>query len=120
MTTRDYNFKNTVSICPDCSKKIFYRHKHDCIKYEPCSMEEQIICDELDDKNNSSKTLLDFVPKKYIPSVDFVFEDETPESPKKSYEKFLCPCGVFINDFSKDNHELTTRHKKKIKMLNKC
>jgi hypothetical protein len=93
-------------------------------------MEEQIIADELDDENNRNKTgiylckgvrynLIEEPIKKYIPPADFVFKDE-PEVPKKSYEKFLCPCGVFINDFSKDNHELTTRHKKKIKMLNKC
>lgn len=42
MTARDnFKNKNKISICLDCSKKIFYNNmKHECIKYEPCSMPE--------------------------------------------------------------------------------
>jgi hypothetical protein len=134
MTTRDYNFKNKISICPDCCKKIFYNNmKHECIKYEPCSLELQDIADELDDENNRNKTGIylcngvrynltrQFEPiQKYIPS-DFVYESKYEPPPhKKSYEKFLCSCGVFINEHTQDNHERTARHKKRIKQLNKC
>ena len=134
MSTRDYNFKNKISICPDCSKKIYYNNmKHECIKYEPCSMQEQIIADDLDDENNRNKTGIylcnglrynltnvDEPIKKYIPPVDFVYEPKPEPPPKKSYEKFLCPCGVFINDHTKDNHERTNKHKKLLRKLNKC
>ena len=130
MSTRDYNYKNKISICPDCCKKIFYNNmKHECVKYEPCSMEEQEIADDLDDKLNHNDTGIylcrgvrynltdEFEPiKKYIPPADFVFKNE-PKVPKKSYEKFLCPCGVFINEHTQDNHERTAKHKKRIKML---
>lgn len=58
---RDYNFKKNIIRCDKCNRKIFHLNSdHYCIKYEPCSMEEQDRCNEIDDENNRNKTGLYF------------------------------------------------------------
>jgi len=114
-----------ISICPDCSKKIFYRNKHQCVIFEPVGMEEQRIADEKDDILNSNfdskymcsgfKYILTFdeLPKlpDYIKTNDVYIEEKN--------EKFYCCCGQLINSFNQDNHNRSVKHKKKMKLINR-
>jgi len=115
------------TICLDCSKKIFYNVKHFCVKYEPCSMEEQIIADEIDDKNNrldwtccynGIQYTLDDLPLPYdicprIKLLDFPATDSKPQAESKSYIRFECKfCGQMINQFQQEKHQSTKKCQK--------
>ena len=118
-----------ISICPDCSHKIFYKNKHQCIVYEPCSLEEQRIADEKDDEFNSNfaskfmcngnkyKLIFTELPKipEYIKTNDVYIEEPKPN--KK--EKFYCDCGQYINIFNQSNHNMSAKHIKKMKLINR-
>ena len=125
MTTdkiREYNFKKNIIRCDKCNRKIFHLNsEHYCIVYEPCSMEEQVLCDEIDDENNRNKNGLYFdrngqqytlnnnpLPKLLeIPQTDSI-----PQIESKSYVRYECEfCAQMINDFQKDKHQSTKKCK---------
>ena len=118
-----------ISICPDCSHKIFYKNKHQCIKYEPCGMEEQRIADEKDEILNSNfasrfmcngvKYHLTFTELPKIPEHLKTNDVYVEEKSKKNFDKFYCECGQLINTFNQDNHNRSAKHRKKMKTINK-
>ena len=103
---REYNFKKNIIRCDKCNRKIFHLNSdHYCIKYEPCSMESQVLCDEIDDENNRNKTGLYFdcngqqyrlnsnpLPKKLL---DLPATDSIPQIESKRYLDKLYLCGMF-------------------------
>jgi DNA-directed RNA polymerase subunit RPC12/RpoP len=120
---RDYNFKKNIIRCNKCNRKIFHLNsEHYCIKYEPCSMESQIIADEIDDELNRNKTgmyfnrngqqytlNLDALPQKLL---DLPATDSRPQAESKSYVRYECNfCGQQINDFQKEKHQNTKKCK---------
>jgi len=116
-----------ISICPDCSKKIFYRNKHQCVIFEPVGMEEQRIADERDEEvnydfesrymcnGNKYKLIFTELPKipEYIKTNDVYIE------PPIKNEKFYCECGQYINTFNQSNHNMSAKHIKKMKLINR-
>lgn len=116
-----------ISICPDCSKKIFYNNKHQCIVYEPVGMEEQRLADIKDDILNSNfaskficngfKYKMTFTELPKIP--DYLKTNDVYIEEKKKNDKFYCECGQLINTFNQDNHNRGVKHKKKMKTINK-
>lgn len=132
MTTdkiRDYNFKKNIIRCDKCNRKIFHLNSdHYCIKYEPCSIEEQIIADDIDDKNNRNKdwrcvyngiqyTLDDLpLPPEICPRqklLEIPQTDSKPIAEYKSYVRYECEfCGQQINDHQKEKHQATKKCQK--------
>ena len=119
---RDYNFKKNIIRCDKCNRKIFHLNsEHYCIKYEPCSMEEQVLCDEIDDENNRNKNGLYFdrngqqYTLNYNPLpklLDLPATDSRPQAESKSYVRYECEfCGQQINDHQKDKHQSTKKCK---------
>ena len=107
------------TICIDCSKKIFYNNsKHICIKYEPCSMEKQILADEIDDENNRNKTGLYFDRngQQYTLNYDIPLPKclpipQTDAKPQTDmYKRFECEfCSQLINQHQRDKHQSTKK-----------
>lgn len=127
MTTdkiRDYNFKKNIIRCDKCNRKIFHLNSdHYCIVYEACSLEEQVLCDEIDDELNRNKTglyfdcngqqyrlNLDAPPQKLL---EFPATDSIPQIESKSYVRYeCCYCGQMINDHQRDKHQSTKKCQK--------
>lgn len=121
---RDYNFKKNIIRCDKCHAKLYYLNStHHCIVYEPCSMEEQDRCNEIDDENNRNKTglyfdcngqqytlNLDAPPQKLL---EFPATDSKTQAESKSYVRYECEfCGKQINDFQKMKHQSTKKCQK--------
>jgi len=124
---RDYNFKKNIIRCEKCHAKLYYLNStHHCIKYEPVSMQDQIIADEIDDENNRIKTdiYVDCNGQQYrltkplepiekyihIPQVGVVY-DARPQT--NMYVRYECQyCGQMINEHQREKHQSSKKCKK--------
>ena len=119
---REYNFKKNIIRCNKCYAKLYYLNStHHCIVYEPCSMEEQVLCDEIDDENNRNKTGLYFdrngqqytlnnnpLPKGNSAGIVL---DIKPQS--DMFKRFECEfCAQQINLHQKAQHQATKKCQK--------
>ena len=118
---RDYNFKKNIIRCDKCNRKIFHLNsEHYCIKYEPCSLEEQDRCNEIDDENNRNKTNLyfDCNGQQYTlnnnPLEKCLEIPQTDSIPQTDmYKRFECEfCAQMINLHQKDKHHLSKKCQK--------
>jgi len=111
------------SICPSCSKRVFYNKKHECIPYEPVSMEEQKKADDIDNAFNDDfenrymcngqkyKLTYDELPKLLdLPETDSRLQSEDFQ---KSRYIYICKfCDSEIDEYQKENHQKSNKCKK--------
>jgi len=120
---RTYNFNKNIIRCEKCHSKLYYLNStHHCIVYEPCSLKEQVLCDEIDDENNRNKTGMYFdrngqqytLNYNTLPKLlDFPATDSRPQAESKSYVRYECEfCGQNINDYQKDKHQSSKKCQK--------
>ena len=118
---REYNFKKNIIRCDKCNAKIFHLNSnHHCIVYEPCSMQDQIICDEIDDANNHNDTGLyfDYNGQQYtlnnIPLPKCLEIPQTDYRPQTDmYKRFECQfCSQMINEHQRQKHQSTKKCQK--------
>ena len=119
---RNYNFKKNIIRCDKCNAKIHHLNStHHCIVYEPCSMEAQRICDEIDDELNRNKTgiYVDLNGQQYtlnnvIPLPKCLEIPQTDSIPQTDmYKRFECIfCGQMINQHQKEKHQNTKKCQK--------
>lgn len=113
----------TIKICVDCNQKIFYNKMHKCLEkkiYQPCSLEEQDLCDEIDELTNSTfKNQFMCRESRYSLNYDGpvmgVIVGKIKEEPKqyKSYIKTPCQyCGFLTSEYYKEKHESTKKCQK--------
>ena len=119
---RDYNFKKNIIRCNKCHAKLFHLNStHHCIVYEPCSLEEQDRCDEIDDENNRNKSgmYFDRNGQQYKLNDDplqkgnssGIVLDIRPQS--DMFKRFECEfCAQQINLHQKDKHQNTKKCQK--------